>query len=502
MFDRKTYRGDAARGESRRPAATAPTAPDNRDRVAVAVKLAYGIGALSDSIKTFCFTTFLLFYYTSVLGLPGTLLALAMSGGLVWDAAVDPLIGHLSDRATVKFGRRHAFMLVGAVCAGASLIAVFNPPSGLSTGALFTWLMASSLCLRSSNSLFIVPYYALGAELTTDYHERTSISGYRAGAVLAGTLLATAVAFLVFLPNQGAAGPDAKFGRGAYESMGVTFGVAITVSGLVATFGTLRERSRLGSSSAVRRGALALRRTIVETLRDASFRALVSSSSLCFMAGALNASLAMHFLTYHARVPGSEAMTWYFAGFYAGALAGVFTWVRLTRRIEKHHAYAASALVSAFLVSCGYWLVGEGRPFGTGHLPILVLGTALAGFFGMAAAVVGPSMMADLTARDELLTGRRRDGVFFGIYSFGQQVSGGLAVLIAGVLVDRFARLVPAQAEQSATTVERLALLSNVLPALILAGAGLMALRYRLTRREVQRIERELASAERPAVPA
>jgi GPH family glycoside/pentoside/hexuronide:cation symporter len=462
-------------------------------KVRLPVKLAYSVGALSDSIKTFSFTTFLLFYYTTVLGLPGALLGLAMSVGLVWDAAVDPLIGHVSDRVTVKFGRRHTFMLIGAVCAGASFIAVFNPPSGLGTGALFAWLMVSSLCLRSSNSLFMVPYYALGAELTTDYHERTSISGYRAASVLAGTLLTMATAFLVFLPNH-AAGSDSKFARGSYESMGVAFGLAMTTFGLAATFGTLRERPRLASSSAVRGGALALQRTIRATLRDPSFRVLVASSSLSVMGGAINAALAMHFLTYHARITASDAITLYFGGFYAGALVGVFVWVRVTRWLEKQQVYAATTIVTAFVISCGYWLVGEGRPFGTGHLWILVVGNGLAGFFGIAGAVIAPSMMADVTARDEVQTGRRRDGVFFGIYSFGQQISAGVAVLIAGVLVDRFAGLVPAQAAQSAATVERLAMISNLLPAAIVLGAGIVALRYRLTRRDVQSMQHEIAA--------
>jgi Na+/melibiose symporter-like transporter len=220
------------------------------------------------------------------------------------------------------------------------------------------------------------------------------------------------------------------------------------------------------------------------------------------MGTAINAALSMHFLTYHARIAGSESMTLYFAGFYVGAMAGVVSWVHVTRRIEKHHLYAAATLASALIISAGYWLVGSGRPFGTGNLPVLVVGTALNGFVGMAAAVVGPSMMADVTARDELRTGRRRDGIYFGIYSFGQQIAAGLAVLIAGVLLDQFAGLVPGQAEQSAATVERLALLSNVLPALILAAAGVVALRYRLTRREMEGIERELVAAARPAVPA
>jgi GPH family glycoside/pentoside/hexuronide:cation symporter len=467
--------------------------------VTPATKLAYGVGALSDSIKTFSFTTFLLFYYTTVLGLPGTLLGLAMSIGLVWDAAVDPLIGHLSDRTTSKFGRRHSFMLVGAVCAGASFIAVFNPPAGLSVGALFAWLMLSSLCLRSSNSLFMVPYSALGAELTTDYHERTSISGYRTAAVLAGTLLAIAAAFLVFLPAGTSAGVDGKFARGNYGSMGAAFGIAMIVFGLGATFGTLHERPRLPAASPSSAGTFALRRNMREALRDDSFRALLWSICLAGMASALNAALAMYFLTYHARVGASQGFTWYFGAFYAGALAGVSICVRITKRFEKHHVYAATTMVTALAISAGYWLVGEGRPFGTGNLWILVVGNLLAGFFGIAGTVMVPSMLADITARDELRAGLRRDGIFFGIYSFGQQLSGGLAVLIGGVLVDRFAGLVPGNTEQPAATVERLAMISNLLPAALLAAAGLIALRYRLTREEVQSTQRELAAAtERP----
>jgi GPH family glycoside/pentoside/hexuronide:cation symporter len=470
-------------------------------RLSVATKVAYGIGALSDSIKTFCFTTFLLFYYTTVLGLPGSLLALAVGAGLVYDAAVDPVFGHLSDRATLRFGRRHVFMLAGAILAGLSLIAVFKPPPGLATGALFAWLVVSSFCLRSGNSMFMVPYSALGAELAHDYVERTSVSGYRAAAVLVGTLLATGAAFLVFLPSE--SGPGSKFVRESYAPMTVTLGLAMIVAGLVATLGTLHERDRVAAPAGAPHRPQALRRHMAEALREPSFRALLFSSAVSFMATAINAALTMHYLTYHARIGGSRATTAYFAGFYAGAMTGVFTWVRLTQRIQKHHVYAGTMLASAVLVSAGYWLVGEGRPLGTGNVPALVALMGLLGLFGTAGAVVAPSMMADVTACDELTTGRRREGVFFGLYSLGQQLAGGLAILAAGVLVDRFARIVPGQAAQSPATVERLAMLAALLPAALLAVAFLLARRYRLTREQVDALQRaHPAPAARPQVVA
>jgi Na+/melibiose symporter-like transporter len=106
------------------------------------------------------------------------------------------------------------------------------------------------------------------------------------------------------------------------------------------------------------------------------------------------------------------------------------------------------------------------------------------GFFLAAGGVLAPSMLADITSQDEQHTGRRRDGSFFGIFSLGQQLSGGIAVLLAGVLVDGFAGLVPAQPGQSAATVERIALISNILPAILFLGGGVLAFRYRLRRRD------------------
>jgi glycoside/pentoside/hexuronide:cation symporter, GPH family len=450
--------------------------------VGPATKLAYGIGALSDSVKTFGFTTFLLFYYTTVLGLPSALLGLAMGAGLVWDAVIDPVIGHLSDRTNVRFGRRHAFMLAGAFCAGVSFIAVFNPPAGLSHGMLFGWLMTTSLILRSSNSLFMVPYAALGAELAPDYHERTSVAAYRAAVIMAGTLLTTMAAFLVYLPRTTAAGDDAKFLRDSYASLGDALGLVMIATALVATIGTLHTRDRLAPPLDTEVDAT-IRSTVAEAFRDSSFRTLFASNCLSFMALTINAALAFHYLTYYGRID-TAGVTTYMVALYAGGLAGIGVWLRVSRHVEKHYVYALTTMLTGVVISSGYWLVGEGRFFGPGAVWVLTIANATVGFFGAGNVVLAPSMIADLSAQDEQRSGRRRPGSFFGICSLGQQLSAGVAVLMAGVLVDRFAGLVPAQAAQSASTVERIALLSNVLPAVILFAAGLLSLRYALRRQD------------------
>jgi Na+/melibiose symporter-like transporter len=390
----------------------------------------------------------------------------------------------MSDRSALRFGRRHGFMLIGAICAGVSFIAVFNPPAGLTAGALFAWLMITSLVLRSSNSLFMVPYYALGSEMTMGEYERTSVSAFRAGAVLVGMIATTAASFLIYMPSQ-ASGVDAKFLGDTYANLGVALGIVMTATALLATLGTLPIRRRAGEGTSDNRAAeqpaAPFGRAVVSALRLKPFVILLAVSCLSFVAAAMNAALALHYLTYFARV-GSGGVTMYLLSMYLGGLAGVFVWTRVSKTIPKHRIYAASMMVTAVIMSAGYWLVGEGRLVGTGAVWTLAIANAVGGLINVASAVIAPALIADICASEQGRSSGHRDGGLFGLYSLGQQLAGGIAVLLAGVLVERFAGLVPAQAIQSHATIERIAVLSNVVPAVILFAAGMLALAYRPVR--------------------
>lgn len=123
-------------------------------------------------------------------------------------------------------------------------------------------------------------------------------------------------------------------------------------------------------------------------------------------------------------------------------------------------------------------LFGEGHLFGIGNIRPLLISHGLAGFFGSIFWFIPQSMIADVIDEDELVTGQRHEGAFFGIFSFGQQLATGLSLLVAGTLVDWFAGLVPGIAEQSGLTVNRIALLYSVLPATLVIGSVAFMLRY------------------------
>jgi Na+/melibiose symporter-like transporter len=161
-------------------------------------KLSYGVGQLSDGVKQSAFSTFLFFYYNQVLGLPGSLAGMAALLALMVDAITDPMVGQLSDRFESRWGRRHPFMLAGAIPFGIAIVALFSPPDGLSQMQLFSWMLGGAIAVRLMLTLFFVPHLSLGAELATDYHGRTSLIGYRVFFTYAGILLISVIGLRCF----------------------------------------------------------------------------------------------------------------------------------------------------------------------------------------------------------------------------------------------------------------------------------------------------------------
>jgi glycoside/pentoside/hexuronide:cation symporter, GPH family len=461
-------------------------------------KVLYGIGEATNGSRLVLFGLFLLFFYTSVMGLPGTLVGIAEALGLACDAVVDPFIGHLSDRARLAWlGRRHSFMLIGALTQGLAFWLLFSPPRGLSTPALFGWLLVTLFLQRVANSTFAVPYYALGAELSADYHERSSIAGIRGACGLLGVLPAS-VSLALFFPNT-QAGVDPKLVYGGYPLMGLAMGGLMSLAALVSTLGTLRLRSRLAAAPTPAHAArLSLLYAFRVAFQNPPFLAVFASFSLVYLGTVVNSALLIHFATYYVQLTQSSDISRLQVVFYVGAIAGVLLWLRLSRRLEKRTIYLSATLVTAALLITAFVLVGPGHPLGTANAQPLVVGELVAGIFASVFWFLPLSMIADATDQDELRTGQRRDGIFVGLFNFGTKLGAGLSVLLTGILIDVFAGLVPGQAMQSPETTQRIGMLFSLLPAALLLLGAAAIWRYPLGRAAVRSIQVRLADQQAP----
>ncbi|MGA3085375.1 MAG: MFS transporter, partial [Thermodesulfobacteriota bacterium] len=202
-------------------------------KLSVGVKLGYGICDLGGNLF-FTATAFVLMnYLTDSVGLSAALAGIALMVGRLWDAFYDPVIGFISDKTATKMGRRRPFMLGGTIPLFIAMVIMFTNPAliagaGIGQTMLFIYVMVVYIILCTAYSTVNIPYSSLAPELTTDYHERSSLNGYRFGFAAVRTRLGAGRA----LPRVGRA-PVKNLG---FVLMGIVFATVMLVSALVTIF--------------------------------------------------------------------------------------------------------------------------------------------------------------------------------------------------------------------------------------------------------------------------
>ena len=470
---------------------TAPAAVTARQAVPWPLQLYYAAGEMPITLIQGLIGTFILFFYNSVMGLPGELAGLGVTAGLIVDAVMDPYIGFRSDRSRLRLGRRQSFMLFGALGTGPLFFLLMSPPQGLSHTMLFAWLLVTSISFRFCAATYRIPYLSLGAELTTDYDLRTRVIAIRSLFGLTGLLAGNALPFVLFFRKM-ADGSDAKLQYGGYPRMGLAFGAAMTLCGLIAVFGT-QSRKTIGHPELATSDARTFFRGMWLFLKNPQFRTILASFTLFMLAVVVNFSLAVHYLKWYARIVEPRLLTSIQACFGVGALAGVVCWIPISRRGEKRNLLMGSTLCLAALLCCTAIFVGEGRLFGTGNAMPLLTGNFVAGLFASALWVLPFSMMADVVDEDELHSGQRREGACFGIMNFGEKLAAGGALQLSGLLLSRFVQLAPGSEAQSAETIRRIGMSYGFVSGGLLAASALLLLFYSLNRKRVQQIQARLA---------
>jgi hypothetical protein len=150
-------------------------------------KVGYGLGTVIDMWGHWLYPSLAYLVFNITLGVPPQWIGRAMLFKLIFEAVWDSYFGWRSDNTRTKYGRRRPYILVGGILSGIGLPLVFAVTPGWGDTTIagmvvpnYFWFMISTLALYVPIiSCFNMPFQSLGAELTPDYHERTSVFSYK-----------------------------------------------------------------------------------------------------------------------------------------------------------------------------------------------------------------------------------------------------------------------------------------------------------------------------------
>ena len=402
--------------------------------------ISYGMGNVAEGIKSAAYGTFLLFFYQQVLGLSGSLAGLALAISILFDAISDPLVGQLSDRLKSKWGRRHPLIAIAALPLGITFFLLFNPPPGLSQWQLFAWLTSTAVAARICLTFFDIPYLALGAEMTHDYNQRTTLFTISTWFRVASGALITYLAFELFFPTSTQYNPGILNPKG-YFQLGIFSGIGMIAAMLVCTFGTWREIPFLRQSHApAAPGLFGFFAEIGSLFRSPSFRAIFIGLALYMIVVNVERSLStfasVHFWGLPTEILGKMSLASLAGAFVAFPLVRVLT-VWLDKKMLMVVTMCV-ALINGNLFVIGRLLLPDWFPQNGSPAIIWFVGISyfLAGAIGLIILSTLNSMYADIADEYEEITDKRREGTLFATRSFASKAAVAAGTMIGGVLLD------------------------------------------------------------------
>jgi len=399
-------------------------------------KLAFGIGASGEAATNWIFNALTFFYYNQILGLSGTLTGLAVTVAIIVDGATDPVMGSISDRFRSRFGRRHPFMFAAPAPLVMVVYAIFNPPVTLDETGLFVWLTTFTVAMRVFITIFAVPHLALGAELSDDYEERSTIMSYNNLFGYLGGLTMHIVVWFGIFPLF----TDGQRNQAAYLPIVLICMVVI----VVAIFGSawftrdripfLKSPPQDGASM----GATRLMHDMWEALKNRNYLFLLLGLFFLSLMIGTHETLGIYMATFYWELT-AQQIGWLFVGNLVGYVLGFKFTRRIHHRFDKRATIIASAAgLSIFWSTAVTLRLFELTPDNTtwALVAFIIACSVGSSSCGSILNISVMSALADIADDHELTTGRRQEGVFYSARTLFAKTTNGIGHVVAGVALD------------------------------------------------------------------
>ena len=367
----------------------------------------YSSGSLAVAVSYQAFATYIQFLYIDIFGLRAAWVGLVWSVYGIWNAINDPLAGYWSDKTHTRWGRRIPWIAALFIPLSVTFYFLWVPPGGLleTPGVpLLLYFLFFVLAFDLLWTLVVMNWTALFPEMVPDEKARAEVSAWRQVFSLVGLLIGVALPPLI-------AGED----WGGASTVALLIAVVTAVFFGISLLGS-RERREFQADE-----PLPFREALRATLTNRDFLAFLGANLMVQFVFLALTSTVPFYAKYVLRIQGDTQLfgltldpglqnSLLLGAAFIVALPGMALWTLVAQRLGAWQALRVCAVIAAGASLLLFFLPDD---FPSGLATTAFFGLSLAGLL-----MLTDLLIADLVDADELQTGARREGLYFGMNGF------------------------------------------------------------------------------------
>ena len=409
-------------------------------------KYSYGIGALGKDFAYAIVSSYLMIYFTDLVGLNPAFVGTLFLVARLWDAINDPVMGMIVDNTRTKWGKFRPWILIGTVMNAAVIVFLFRKPN-LEGTALYAYYSVVYILWGMTYTVMDIPYWSMIPSLSNDKEEREKISVIP--RIFASTAWLLIGAFGLTLIDKLGNGDALK----GYQLLAVGVSVIFVLTILITVF-NVKERVQLGGNSE----KVSVKQMIDVIRRNDQLIAFIGVVLAMNLITQIAGGTSLYYFKY---VIGNEKLNQVFYAFSGLAeIAGLMLFPILTQKIGRQSVFKLASILPVIGLAM-LFVFGIVAP--TNAALIAFAGIILKSGSGL---LLGSTtvMLADVVDYGQYKLGTRNESIIFSAQTFLVKAASAVSGWLVGVGLS-IAGYVP-NAVQNASTILGLKVLMIGLPIL------------------------------------
>ncbi len=378
----------------------------------------YSIGQLSDIAAYQTFTFLVFTFYFAVIGIRIELIVIGFIIWALWNSFNDSFIGYLSDRTHTKWGRRKIYIMISLIPLALIMILLFTPPSAFGVTneiANYIYFLIIIMIFELFFTMYDVNFTALFPELFISVEERTKANNVRQAFAIVGLIMA------FVLPGMFITDYSDPVSLPQYQIFGLVLAIIIIIPGILFLKFSPREKPEFQEDYKTTPSFIKSLKTCV---KSKSFMWYIPAEvANWFVYGMLPAIVPL----YGKFVLGiSDTLLLSIllgVAFISAAIFMTVLWKPLVQRIGPRKSW---------LISMSIWIILLSTLMFISNYIIALIMFFLIGIGLSGSIYIIDIIISDIIDEDEINTGMRREGAYYGVNMFLMHLSTVAVFLVIG----------------------------------------------------------------------